>query len=241
MIADALRRNIDKVMPAGYNNEDRWRALQVVLVFTAIVGAAMLLSSFFLTSTWGRGAGFQAVITSVAHLAYCAYSLSWFKRRDSMRADFIGGISLGMNLLLLETAVLWGSFAGGLNLQSGNVIVPINESTFAERAMTAFSSIALMGHLIIGALVYTWRYDILDDFGGSGKGKYAPVGGGGSNVPISSASFSNPPTPAANGINHHHHGGYQNETPLTDADLKSLSSFVIGEDDEENHHESEEL
>ena len=138
-----------------------------------------------------------------------------------------------MNMLLLETTILWGSFAGGLELQDGKIVIPINNNTSAERAVAALSGIVLVGHIVMSALVYVWKDDL--DGGANGgsvaRGKYHPV---------SSASFSaddpsaESPMHASRGYQQtngdHHHG-------MSSEDLKNLSSFVIGEEDDDDREE----
>ena len=66
-----------------------------------------------MSAFWGSGASFQAVVTSMVHELYCLHMLIMVRQKEIRQADFIAGVSIMMNLLLLQTGILWGDFAGG--------------------------------------------------------------------------------------------------------------------------------
>mmetsp|Transcript_20469 Transcript_20469/g.24806 ORF Transcript_20469/g.24806 Transcript_20469/m.24806 type:complete len:145 (+) Transcript_20469:174-608(+) len=94
----------------------------------------------------------------------------WVRRQEIVHVDFLGGVSVMMNVLLLQTAALWGDFAGGMNLLPGLLQ---GVSGRAERAVSAFATINLIGHMGLSYLVFIWKQELI----GLGSFPEGPMGG----------------------------------------------------------------
>jgi len=65
-------------------------------------------------------------------------------------------LNVMMNILLLETLALWNGLSGGI--QMGVCWI---DSSMSERFFAAISSILFLSHLVLSALIYLWRDDLL--------------------------------------------------------------------------------
>jgi hypothetical protein len=149
-VLEEARRGLSDV-PSG----DKWGTLQLVLLFNGAIGLALLSGSLFVTGEFGSGVAFQAVFTALAHLAYCAWLLQLARAQDTRSGDLAAGACLVMNVLLLETAVLWGQFSGGLG------VCLLNGGT-AERFISVLAGILCFSHLCMTVLASVWREDLLN-------------------------------------------------------------------------------
>jgi len=147
-------------------SDEKWHILQLALVFNAVIGFGFLSSSLFINSVWGSGASFQAVFTALIHEAYCVYILMLVRNREIKHADFLGGIMVMMNIMLLQTAALWGDFSGGITFSSvatsgATTQLCVIPPGSAERTVTAFCTIILLVHIALSVLIIIWRDDLL--------------------------------------------------------------------------------
>jgi hypothetical protein len=149
-VLEEARRGLSDV-PTG----EKWAGLQLVLLFNAAIGLALLVGSLFVSGEFGSGVSFQVVFTALAHLAYCAWLLQLARAQETRSADLAAGACLVMNVLLLETAVLWGQFSGGLG------VCLLNGGT-AERFVSALAGILCFSHLCMTLLASVWREDLLN-------------------------------------------------------------------------------
>mmetsp|Transcript_13709 Transcript_13709/g.16610 ORF Transcript_13709/g.16610 Transcript_13709/m.16610 type:complete len:211 (-) Transcript_13709:293-925(-) len=156
---------------------DKWHLLKLLLVFNTVIAFGFMFSSFFVEGIWGNGAYCQVALTSLCYFAYSGYLLSLVQRQEIVHGDFLGGVALMMNLLLFQTAALWGDIAGGMNF---NPEIMQTISRRAERAVCAFATLNFIAHMILSYLVFLWKQELL---GFSSAGADAHFGSGNSDTP----------------------------------------------------------
>lgn len=165
------------------SSSDRLQLLVLGTLFNGVVGVAFLLSTFFTTSAWGTSAWFQPATTAIAQLAMAWALHAWLKNPDVDRVDVLGAFSLSMDLLLFQTAVLWGGLAGGVvgNAGGAQPAPCVTSGGGGDRATSAFAWILLVSNGLFGAAAFQWRKDFFKTQGGLGGGyshiPAAPVGG----------------------------------------------------------------
>lgn len=64
-----------------------------------------------------------------------------------------------MNVLLLQTAALWGDLAGGLNITNGTICIV--EASTSERFIAVVSTLLFIVHLALTGMVVFWRNDLV--------------------------------------------------------------------------------
>jgi hypothetical protein len=152
--------------------QDRQQILNLAVMFNVIVGAAFLFTTFF--QSYGAGMGFHATTTAMAHLGLSVVLSQWLKRPDPHRIDILGGMALCMDLMLLQTTILWSSLAGGMVGGAGGAqpapCVVLGGG--GDRATSAFAGILLVSNVGTQVMAYMWRGDWL---GASGPAGYGPI------------------------------------------------------------------
>ncbi|GBG26007.1 Hypothetical Protein FCC1311_022272 [Hondaea fermentalgiana] len=166
----SLREAADAL--ASVSESDKWLTLKVILLFNAVLGFGFFIGTLFLDSRWGSGASFQAVFTAMIHEAYTLYVLNLVNRQDIRHADFLGGVNVMMNVLLLQTAALWGDFANGLQMSYGNIC--IIDGSASERFVSVITTLLFLVHLALTGLVIFWKQDLLRGVSSRGHQHQAP-------------------------------------------------------------------
>lgn len=204
-----------------------------MLLFNSVMGLGLFVGTLFLDSAWGSGASFQAVFTALVHLLYCVGLLYLVNDQNIRHADFLGGIMVMMNVLLLETAALWGDLAGGLSssvFPEGQLCVFTSGSS--EKFVTVLSTIIFLVHIILSGLIILWKDDLLH------ANSYRSYG-----MPTDFNNGGNKPG-AAGSVNGHHghmdtdgyHASNSNSIHVPAAN-SAQHEFVIDDDDDDGDAE----
>lgn len=147
-----------KIASLNQSANERTRTLVHVCWLNLGIGCVFLLMGFFTSSHWGSGATFQSISTALLHLGLTYAVLEWLKQPDIQKVDLIGGAFLVLLLLLLQTTILWGSFAGGFS-GAGNSFPCFLNGSQADKAVSILAGILLTSNLFLALAAFKWRAD----------------------------------------------------------------------------------
>jgi len=197
MDTNVLSRSIQNLQALDVGAQgDRAQIMSLIVLFNCIVGLAFLLATFFQSYPAAMGTcvgffarrararprkltgtnpqGFHATTTAMAHLGFCVALNQWLKKPDPSKIDILGGVAIALDLMLLQTTILWSSLAGGVVGGTGGAAASpcFVTGSGGDRAVSAFAGILLTSQLGTQALAYLWRGDWQ---GASSMGGYGPI------------------------------------------------------------------
>jgi hypothetical protein len=137
--------------------------ISLAVLFNLAIGMAFLLSTFFVSGTWGAGLGFQATSTALTQLGMSFAISQWLKNPDPQRVDILGGAFVVVCLMLLQTCTAWSSLSGGFTTTNAAATLCEISGSGGDHATSTFAGLLFVTNVGVGALAYKWRKDWSDD------------------------------------------------------------------------------
>lgn len=176
-----MDRIVIEVPKSVSTSTERVQVLNLIVVFNLLFSVLFLVFSFM--TNWGMGAGFQAFTTAALHAALNYHFLLFVKNpSNTNNVDVLGALAIALDLMLLQTCVMWSSLAEGFASSAVGVTPQcLIAGGAADRCVAIFSGILLVSNVGLGYLASKWKADLLGGAGVSSgvgaMGGYAPIDG----------------------------------------------------------------